>query len=130
MRKFLLHITICLVTLPAVAQNNYSSIAEKFQAFYNKEASDSIFNLYSSTLKDKLPLEKTRSLFSGLHVEFGDLRSLDLLKQDSGFNRYKASFTHQTLTLLLALTRENLIEGFRLVPYKPEDYPDQKINAR
>ena len=121
---------LCLVYQHAIGQNNYAVVAEKFLTFYNKEKPDSIFNMYSSTLQDKLPLEKTRSLFSGLHVEFGDLHSLDLLKQDSDFNMYKASFAHQTLTLLLALTNENLIEGFRLVPYKPEQFTEQKTKDK
>jgi len=129
-QKLILYIFLCLLSLQTSAQQNYSEIAVKFLTFYNKESSDSIFNLYSSTLKEKLPLEKTRSLFSGLHVEFGDLRALDLLKTDSGFNRYKASFNHQTLTLLLALSDENLIEGFRLVPFDSAQFPEQKKRVK
>ena len=51
---------------------------------------------------------------------------LDLLKQDTGFNSYKASFSQQTLTLLLALSEDNLIDGYRLVPYDPDKFTDQK----
>jgi len=125
-KKCLFYISLCLATSQTKAQINYTITTDKFLNFYNKEVPDSIFNLYSSTLKEKLPLERTRSLFSGLHVEFGDLHALDLLKQDSGFNMYKASFTHQTLILLLALSNENLIDGFRLVPYDPEQFPEKK----
>jgi hypothetical protein len=82
--------------------------------------------MYSDEFKEKLPIEKTRAVVSGLHVQFGELRSLNLLKQDSGFNVYKAVFPHQTLSLLLALTDDNLIEGFRLVPYEPDLFPEEK----
>jgi hypothetical protein len=124
--KYIIYIVISLCALNAAAQNHYDKIAEKFLLFYNAETPDSIFLLYSPTLKEKLPIEKTRAVFSGLHVQFGELRSLDLLKQDSGFNMYKASFSHQTLSLLLALTDDHLIEGFRLVPYNPDQFPDEK----
>ena len=126
MKKYLIYTILCLISVHAGAQDNYEGIAEKFITYYNKQIPDSLFVLYSSSLKDKLPLEKTKSVFEGLHVEFGDMKSLELLKQDSGFNMYKASFAHQTLTLLLALSNEHLIEGFRLVPYNPEQFTEQK----
>jgi uncharacterized protein len=114
------------VQLQSRAQDGYKRISAKFFLFYNAEQPDSIFSLYAPTLKEKLPLEKTRAVISGLHVQFGDLQSLMLIKTDSGFNQYKAVFKDQTLILLLALDTENWIEGYRLVPYKPEKDPAEK----
>ena len=126
MNKYLLYIAISLCAMHAAAQKNYEGIAERFLFFYNAEKPDSLFAIYSNELKEKLPIEKTRAVFSGLHIQYGDLKSLDLLKQDSGFNAYKAIFSHQTLTLLLALTDDHLIEGFRLVPYDSGQFPVEK----
>jgi hypothetical protein len=128
--KFLLYIAISLSAMSAAAQKNYEDVAERFLVFYNEEKPDSLFAIYSTELKDKLPIEKTRAVFSGLHIQYGELRSLDLLKQDSGFNAYKAVFSHQTLSLLLALTDDNLIEGFRLVPYDPSQFPEEKKKSK
>lgn len=114
----------------AAAQKNYEQISERFLVYYNAEKPDSVFAVYSSELKEKLPIEKTRAVFSGLHIQYGELKSLDLLKQDSGFNAYKAVFSHQTLSLLLALTDDNLIEGFRLVPYDPLQFPEEKKKSK
>jgi len=124
----LILLTFCLACMQVSAQSDYQDRSQKFLIFYNKQMPDSLFNLYSPSLKEKLTLNKTRSVLEGLHVEYGDLKSLDLLKQDSGFNSYKASFAHQTMTLLLALDDEHLIEGYRLVPYHPEPAmaPDNK----
>jgi uncharacterized protein len=124
--KYLLYIAISLSATSTVAQKNYEDISERFLIYYNAEKPDSLFAMYSINLKEKLPIEKTRAVFSGLHIQFGELRSLDLLKQDSGFNVYKAAFSHQTLSLLLALTNDNLIEGFRLVPYDAAQFPEEK----
>src|ERR1700759_604111 len=124
--KYLLYIAISLSATSAVAQKNYEDVSEKFLVFYNDEKPDRVFAIYSTGLKEKLPIEKTRAVFSGLHIQYGDLKSLDLLKQDSGFNAYKAIFSHQTLTLLLALTDDHLIEGFRLVPYDSGQFPVEK----
>jgi uncharacterized protein len=124
--KYLLYIAISLSVTNAAAQKKYEEISEKFLIYYNAETPDRIFAIYSIELKEKLPIEKTRAVFSGLHIQFGELRSLDLIKQDSGFNMYKAVFSHQTLSLLLALTDDNLIEGFRLVPYDPGQLSEEK----
>ena len=126
MNKYLLYIFISFSATSAAAQKNYEDISGRFLVYYNAEIPDSVFAIYSTELKEKLPIEKTRAVFSGLHIQFGELRSLDLLKQDSGFNMYKATFSHQTLCLLLSLTDDNLIDGFRLVPYDPALFPEEK----
>ena len=130
MNKYLLYIAVSLSALSATAQKNYEDISERFLVYYNAETPDSLFAIYSVELKEKLPIEKTRAVFSGLHIQFGELRSLILLKQDSGFNVYKAAFPHQTLSLLLAVTDDNLIEGFRLVPYNPDLFREEKKKSK
>jgi hypothetical protein len=119
-----------MVVQLAKAQENYVETAEKFQRFYNEQTPDSIFLLYDPALKEKLTPEKTRAVINGLHIQYGDLKTLNLLKQDSGFNMYKAVFAHQTLTLLLALTNENLIAGYRLVPYSPDQLTENKDSKK
>jgi len=126
LKRILIYLLFFFFTLNASAQLHYQEIANKFIVFYNKQSPDSLFNLYNPDLKEKLTLEKTKAILEGLHIQYGDLKSLDLIKQDSGFNSYKASFTHQTLTLLLALNDENLIEGYRLVPYHADPANEQK----
>ena len=108
------------------SQVNYQSVADKFQQFYNQELADSIFNMYAPIMKEHLSQDKNRTVMSGLHIQFGELRSLGLLKQDTGYARYKASFKDQVLTLVLALNKENLIEGLRFIPYTPEPVAEKK----
>jgi len=129
MNKIFVCLAISLCVLHGRAQH-YEKISEKFLQFYNAQAPDSLFNLYNPALQEKLPLEKTKAVLSGLHVQYGDLKSLSLLKQDSGFNMYKAGFAHQTLTLLLSLDSEDLIEGYRLVPYSADRFPEEKIKRK
>lgn len=124
MHKIYLLILFCTAQMRAAAQPGYESVSEKFLTFYNQQVPDSIFNLYAPALKEKLPLPKTEAVITGLHVQYGDLKSLRLLKLDSGFCVYKAGFSHQTLALLLALDSNQLIEGYRLVPYNKEQYPE------
>jgi hypothetical protein len=130
LKKSFIYLLFILFSSTAIAQPHYDEIVNKFLVFYNKQNADSLFDLYTTSLKEKLTPEKTKTVLEGLHVQYGDLRSLDLLKQDSGFNMYKASFSNQTLTLLLALTNENLIDGYRLVPYNKDLLDDPKNKNR
>ena len=125
--KRILFLILFLVELnTGAAQVNYQSVADKFQQFYNQELADSIFNMYAPIMKEHLSQDKNRTVMSGLHIQFGELRSLGLLKQDTGYARYKASFKDQVLTLVLALNKENLIEGLRFIPYTPEPVAEKK----
>src|SRR5450755_1013985 len=120
MKIYILFIFLSCLVLNATAQKNYQVIADRFQRFYNNEQGDSIFNLYAPVLKEQLPIEKNQVVVTGLHIQFGELKSLDVLKQDTGYTRYKARFKDQTLTLVLALNKDDLIEGLRFIPYIPE----------
>ena len=130
MKNYLIFLAVCFYVSVSTAQINYPETASKFLFYYNAESPDSIFAMFSPELKEKMPLEKARAVISGLHIQFGELRSLNLLKTDSGFNIYKAAFSHQTLCLLLALTDNNQMEGFRLVPYDPDLYPEEKARKK
>jgi hypothetical protein len=124
--KFFFAVVLFLNAFNVYAQINDYEVAQKFKALYNQQLTDSIFSLFSPLLKEKLPLEKTAAVFSGLHVQLGDMRSLIFIKQDSGFTRYKAGFSHQTFTMLLALNKDGLMDGIRFVPYIPEDPVEEK----
>jgi uncharacterized protein len=126
MNKYIFSILLACQGLTGTAQKDYPAIAEKFLRFYNQENADSIFNLYASVLKDQISQEKNRAVISGLHIQFGELKTLDLIIQDTGYAKYKANFRDQTLTLVLALNKENLIEGLRFFPYTPEPAAGEK----
>ncbi len=82
--------------------------------------------LYSPDLKEKISREKTEAIITGLHIQFGDLRSLQLLKPEDGYNIYKADFTRQTQCLLLELNDSSAINGYRIIPYRASEFPPPK----
>jgi uncharacterized protein len=110
------YIILSCQALRGNAQKNYQELADKFRLFYNQEQGDSIFTMYAPVLREQLPMEKNRAVMTGLHVRFGDLKSLSMLKQDTGYARYKAEFKDQTLTLVLAFSKEDQIEALQFIP--------------
>src|SRR5450631_2305303 len=127
MNKYQIYLFFLFGAIRLDAQVTYQFIADRFQLYFNRQQSDSIFNMYSFDVKGKLPLEKNRTVMEGLHVQFGDLKALDVIKQDTGYASYKATFRDQTLTLVLALNKEGLIEGLRFIPYEPPQSPSKKL---
>src|SRR5664279_3372531 len=104
MIKTIIHFSLCfLLVRQAHAQVNYQPVANRFLQFFNKEQADSIFSMYAPELKEKLPSEKNKAVMNGLHVQYGELRSLEIIKQDTGYAKYKAGFKDQTLILVFAL---------------------------
>jgi uncharacterized protein len=128
MKKCNLFILLLSLAMVTKAQENFSAIAEKFQRFYNQEEPDSIFNLYSSTMQLQLPQAKNRAVFDGMHIEYGELKKLDLVDQDTGYSRYKAQFRDQVLILVLALDKGDQIEGLRFIPYAGGQVQSEKRN--
>lgn len=114
------------IPLVMTGQANYQPVADRFLAFYNQEQSDSIFNMYSDVVKEKLPKDKNKTVMEGLHIQFGELKSLKVIQQDTGYAQYKAAFKDQILTLVLAVDRKGLIEGLRFIPYTTGQTAEQK----
>jgi pimeloyl-ACP methyl ester carboxylesterase len=130
MNRHLIYLFFFFGAMRLHAQVSYQSVADRFQLYFNRQQSDSIFNMYSADVKEKLPLEKNRTVMEGLHVQFGDLKALDVIQQDTGYASYKATFKDQTLTLVLALDKEDLIEGLRFIPYTPPQSLSQKLESK
>jgi uncharacterized protein len=128
MKKYIFCFLLSFQGLLGFAQKNYPAIAEKFLGFFNQEQPDSIFKMYAPVLQAQLPMEKNRTVMSGLHIRFGELKSLDLIKQDTGYARYKAIFKDQILILVVAFNKEDLMEGIRFVPFQPEAAADPNKN--
>jgi len=67
-----------------------------------------------------MPIEKTTRLIGNLHAQYGEMGSYEFIKQKEDFNFYKVVFKTETLTLVVALNKENKLETFRFVPYQPD----------
>ncbi|MFT4202283.1 MAG: DUF3887 domain-containing protein [Chitinophagaceae bacterium] len=72
MKKSLFLLIITLMTNLLFAQTeNYKIAIDNFQANYNTEKYDEIFNDFSSEMKQALPLEKTKEFLTGLKSPIG-----------------------------------------------------------
>lgn len=114
-------LSLCLARLLAgTAQKNYPEVSGKFQAYYNQNKPDSIFEMFSSKVNKILTIDKTNQMVQQLRNQLGNLDSIDLIKQDDRAASYKAIFDKSTLALVIALDSSGKIDGLRFNAYQPE----------
>ena len=113
----------CLTAAMAQSQAAVDAAVAKFQNFYNHQQTDSIYNMLSGKAKGLMPLEKTRSVFTQLTSQLGDLKTYQLTKTVQALSFYKATFSNATLSLIVAVNKDQQLETFRFVPYKEDTTP-------
>ncbi|WP_212006112.1 serine aminopeptidase domain-containing protein [Chitinophaga sp. HK235] len=115
---------ICLLTmllsfsLYMMAQVNYPIAAAKVQRYYNQQQADSFYAMFGPAMKAALPPDQTRAMLSQLHSQLGELLQLTPSGGDATYQSWKAAFTKGALTMILALNKDNQLEGFRFIPYQ------------
>lgn len=125
MKKTLTAFTLLIIAGHTFAQTHadIDDAVARFQIFYNKQQTDSIFNMLSERAKGLMPLDKTKQTFTQLHTQLGDLNSYYFTKESKGHSYYKTIFKNATLSLIVSLTPENKLETFRFIPYKEDTTP-------
>jgi murein DD-endopeptidase MepM/ murein hydrolase activator NlpD len=112
--------------LSCKGQNNKVSpdlLIKKFAGYYNGQQYDSVFFLFSSTMRKSLPLEKTSGFLSRLQSDAGAIENYEYVSTQDGFARYKAHFTNSVLWLDISQNRDGNIDGISFIPY---DGPGEK----
>src|ERR1700677_345160 len=114
MKRIALTLTALVTTITIFAQTkgDYESALNKVQNFYNHQQTDSIFEMFSDKIKSNIPLDKTTTMISNLHDQFGEMKSYELIKQKDVFNFYKVAFKTESLSLTVVLDKENKFETF------------------
>jgi pimeloyl-ACP methyl ester carboxylesterase len=122
MKKLLIFSFLAFSTgiLCAQTRADYDNVVNRFQGFYNQDQPDSVYNMFSEKIQASLTPEKTKQMLSGLHGQFGAMKSHEFSEIQGGRNFYKSVFDKSTLTLVVVLNKENRLDNFRFIPSKPK----------
>lgn len=83
----------------------YKPIADKFERFYNTGKYDSIFAMFSTTMQNALPLDKTMSTLQGLKLQAGNIKKRGFQKYVNGsYASYRTEFDRWCMTCIYRLT--------------------------
>lgn len=129
MRLFIIK-TIFSITILSInfvelkAQNKTDQIAvKKFVNYYNQDKPDSLFQLFDSSMKKALPLDKTSEFIKGTKQQLGMIEEYSFTeynKQNKQVAVYKAQFENATLNLNIVTDNDGHISGLFLKPYVKE----------
>ncbi|MDD2196560.1 MAG: serine hydrolase [Bacteroidales bacterium] len=120
MKRLFLFLVITLTTNVLFAQTeNYSFAIDSFQAYYNTEKYNEIFNSFSSKMKQALPLESTKQFLMSLRTQFGKIENKEFVNYQKGtYASYKTQFENAILSVNISLDGHNKINGLSIKPYE------------
>ncbi len=91
---------------------NYIIAFTKFEANFNAEKYDEIFNDFSSEMKAHLPLENTKQFLSSVNAQVGKIISMEFINDQSESGvLYKTQFERAVLGVYISLDNQNKIAG-------------------
>ena len=130
-RTLLILIVTCLTNILFAQTENYKVAIDSFQANYNSENYDEIFNSFSPEMQEALPLENNRQFLTGLKTQAGKILDKEFVNDEGGTGAiYKTQFERAVLGIYLTLDEQNKIAGLLIKPYEePVKIESANINA-
>ena len=92
-------------------------VVEKLQQYYNREAYDSIFELFAPSMQQHLPRPETHRFFTGLKAEAGRIMEREAVDVQPHEATYKTTFQQGVFALNVSLDGDDKVRGFVIKPY-------------
>jgi len=130
MRKLFFIVSVFLVH-HAVAQSEdarFKFAVDNFVRHYNYQNYDSIFNGFSSSMKQHLPEDKVREFMGGLYSEAGKIMDRELIWTQPSQSSYKAIFERSILAFEISVDKEGKINRLLFKPYTSDTIPELTRN--
>ena len=122
MKKIVLCLAACIVSLMATAQNTQKekteAVKQKVVKYFNAYQPDSIYTLAGSAFRKQLSEEAFRKIFENNLAPLGILNADEFESMEGNVAKYKAVFAAATFSMYLSLDTAGLIETFLFQPYK------------
>ena len=110
--------------LHAQTKSDYNAAIVKFSRYYNAKQADSLYAMCSEKIQKVSPPDKTAQMMEQLYGKLGEMKNFAYSNEKDNFTFYKTEFTNGTVSLVVALNKENQLETFRFLPYKDEAKDD------
>jgi murein DD-endopeptidase MepM/ murein hydrolase activator NlpD len=96
-------------------------ISAEFESYYNNDDYTSIFEMFDENFKNQLPLEQTKSFFTNLKFQQGNIKERVFKTFVRGsFASYKTTFEGGVLAVNISINDQNKINGLFIEPYKEQ----------
>ena len=131
MRKIFLILTLIFIVsnnYGQIEKVTYKTIADKFETYYNIEKYDSIFAMFSTEMKNALPLDKTNEFFTGLKTQAGKITKRQFIKYQATYATYKTNFERALFAVNISVDNDSKINGLFVKPFIDENLPKIERN--
>jgi len=122
----LILLSISTVSFSQTESSKYKSASESFNANYNSEKFESIFEIFSTDMQAALPLDKTKEFLSGLKQQVGKITNREFIKYENSYASYKTTFERALLVLNISVDDNSKINGLFVKPYKAENIASEQ----
>jgi hypothetical protein len=118
-------LSICTSTMFAQSEIQKKTF-ELFQANYNAENYEEIFNSFSANMQNALPIENTKQFLTGLKSQVGKIIDKEFISsKDESQALYKTQFERAVLGVYISLDDKDQMSGLLIKPYEEP----KKINT-
>lgn len=125
MRCVILSVLLVFTAFSVWAQTEMAAdktAAERFEAYYNHSAYDSIFAMFSAGMQNSLPFNETSQFLKGLKSQAGDITQRSFVKYENSYASYKTKFERALFALNISVDSKGKINGLLVKPFKPEGF--------
>lgn len=131
MKLFSLLIAIFITNVLFAQTEIYKATMDDFQAKYNADKYNEIFNHFSPEMKQALPLVKTIQFFTSLKSTVGKMERKEFISYEKEtYAKYKAKFEKAVLAVNISLDKEDQINGLFIQPYEePKNLSNNAVNG-
>ena len=115
--------------LAQTENSTYKMVADQFEYHFNMSSYDSIFNMFSKTMKKGLPANKLAEFLTSLKSQAGNLKEKQFMRYENGtYASYKATFKRARYALNISVDNNSLINGLFLRPFIDSELPVMERN--
>ena len=102
----------------------HQAVTDQFVRHYNAGRYDSVFALFSATMQEALPPDKTTSFLAGLKAQAGNITGRQFIKYvNSTYASYKTTFERAVLAVNISVDSERKINGLLVKPFADDNLP-------
>jgi len=121
----LLILVLSVLSMPAqrTEREPDKTVSDQFEKNYNANDYVVIFDSFSASMQDVLPIQKTKEFFFGVKKQYGKIVERELIGYEGVTTLYKTRCERGTFILRLAVNTDSTIIGLYIGPYTEIDLP-------
>ncbi|WP_406685205.1 peptidoglycan DD-metalloendopeptidase family protein [Seonamhaeicola sp. MEBiC1930] len=126
--SLILLLLIPIISFGQTEKEASKKVSAEFEKYYNSNEYQKIFNLFSTEMKNALPIEQTTNFLKGLKSQAGEIQKKEFVKYIQTYASYKTIFERAVFAVNISLDNNSKINGLFVKPFKEDNLPKLERN--